>query len=101
MKATIVTIATAVLLMGCAAIPNSNEARLASMCKSYDSTLEVLTAAKSELSEQQVATINDLRAIANPICYNHDFSAPGDPLDKLEDVLARMNGIQANVGDVQ
>lgn len=89
-------------LAGCVAGPStiSTEQRLAFTCKSYDSTLEVLTAAKHRLSSEQIETINAVRPVANSICYSGgEVENPQQALERLEDILARLNGIQANVGD--
>lgn len=101
MKQAIIGCAAAIVLAGCSIGPTtiSPEQRLATMCKSYDSTLEVLTAVKPKLTAEQIETVNDVRAIANPICYQHDITSTESALEKLERVLAQLNGIQAKVGD--
>lgn len=83
------------LLAGCAVGPASlsTEQRLALTCKSYDSTLELLVAVKPKLSEAQVQAVNEVRAVANPICYQHNIQTAEGALERLERVLARLNGI--------
>ena len=81
------------LLAGCAGQNVGRDLLLA--CHAYDGALSSLTVyrAAGRLSEGQIATVNQVRAVANPICM-------GEPLDlrtaltALETELRRMAVIE-------
>lgn len=68
-------------------------------CDTYASTLNALAAQRQagNLSEDQVETVNNVRAVMNPIC-NGDLGAEGQSLDEAlaeaETQLFKLQGVR-------
>ena len=58
----------AVALGGCVLFDAPSEGRLAAACQAYADTLSALAEIKPQLSDSQIAIINDARSVATPIC---------------------------------
>jgi len=55
-------------LAGCSQTTTQTE--LAAACQGYASLLSSAALNKDKLSEGQIATVNDVRSVVNPICTN-------------------------------
>lgn len=86
-----------VMAAGCATI-STPDARLATACSSYAHTLYALAAEKPAMSAAQVATVNDVRSIVNPICLDHNYDSTANALDAVTNQLARLSGIEVDDG---
>lgn len=69
MRATIL-LALAVFLAACAPKGAPQSYEIVKACEAYEQTLRSLAIRRGDLSDQQVALVNDARALANPICYS-------------------------------
>lgn len=63
---------SALLLSACTTGKFSDEARAASLCQSYASLLSTAALNKDQLSSEEIATVNEVRKVINPICTNLD-----------------------------
>jgi len=87
---------TALILVGCA---SSTAERTLATCELYASTLTVLATLKAQgsLSEGQIATVDSVRAVSNPICDGTVRDIEGT-LTLLETGLTRLLIVQQTAG---
>ena len=81
-----------VLLFVIAACASTTEDKIVVACQTYASSLSTLAVAKAagDLSDAQIATVNDVRAILNPICQEGRWSNADVALSAVEQGIVRL-----------
>lgn len=83
----------------CAACALSTEDKIALACQTYASSLATLSMAKAagDLSTDQIAAVNDVREVVNPVCLDGDWTSADRALADTEAGIAELAAVERNL----
>jgi hypothetical protein len=82
-------------LSACASGNVSQQAQLASACQGYASTLATLALNKDKLAESEVAAVNDVRSLVNPICTDlQGVESTSDALTTVRNATRKLEAMR-------
>jgi len=89
MKLKTFVIALPLLIASCASLTVDQEMAIA--CRGYASTLTILATYKDKMTQEQIKTVDEARAIINPICQTAASGEVYDLRSSLDTVRAELS----------